>query len=314
VVTDLISRHGQGCFSGSPEGSAGDHILLMADPVEAFAVEAAGPVWAVQELHEVRAAGDIAVIRQDWYRLAPGLADQAIAEGLWPSDGSKVNFVGAMAESLMGTRSALRRWGRTTLLLEQQNGHIDTGYLRRALADHYEGTRYEIDPLDGPSRVTPLCQHAGDGGALGTAVSCVAELSADPQQPIVWWVGLGSPCVSVYFPLLLEGDVPAAFDGEPSWLWQRTRQLREYLGLEPRRWMRVRETLSRLQERFDQELDEFLTQATHFRQRSATAELHRLASTLMQKHVQHFEETMQGLFEPQRRTPARMLLAEGGGD
>jgi hypothetical protein len=310
----LIGRHSQGCFTGSPEGNTGDHVFLIADPVEAFSLEAAGTTWAAQELNEVRAASDIAVIRQDWYRLAPGLADRAIAEGLWPGDGSKVDFVGAMCEARLGTRSALRRWGRTTLLLEQQNGHIDTVYLRRLLADHYEGTRYEVDPLDGPSRITPLCQHAADGGGIGTAVSSVAELSADPQQPIVWWVALGSPCVSVHLPLLLEGDLPAAFDGEPSLLWQRTQQLHAFLGLDARRWIRVRETLSRLQERCDQELADFLAQAIQLKQMSATPELHRLATTLMQSHVELFEDAVRGFVEPQRRTPARMLLFEGVGD
>jgi secernin len=314
VLTDLIGRHGQGRFAGSPEGDTGDHVFLLADAVEAFAVEAAGPSWAAQELHEVRAAGNIAVIRQDWYRLAPGLADQAIAERWWPADGSKVDFVGALCESPIGTGSALRRWGRATLLLEQQNGHIDRDYLRRLLADHYEGTRSEIDPLDGMPAVTPLCQHPIDFAGVGTSVSGVTALGADPQQPAVYWVALGPPCVSIYFPLVFEGELPAAFDGEPSLVWQRAQQLRTYLGRDARRWMRVREALGRLQEHFDQDLEEFLAEAIDLKQRSASAELRRVAGSLMQSHVERFDAVAQGLLDAERRTPARMMMVEGVGD
>jgi secernin len=314
ILTDLIARHGQGRFADSPEGDEGDHLFLVADPVAAFAVEAAGSAWAAQELHEVRAASGTAVIRQDWYRLAPGLADQAIAEGWWPGDGSKIDFAGAMGEIPTGLHSALRRWGRATILLEQQNGKIDAEFLRRLLADHYEGTRFEVDPLEGLPAVTPLCQHAIDRGGVGTAVGAVAELSADPQQPLVWWATLGSPCLGVWFPLVLEGDLPEAFDGAPSLLWRRVQQLREHLGREPRRWLRTREAMARLQERFDEDLHEFLGEAVELKQRSAAAELRRLAGSMMQSHVEHYEDAVQTLLEAERRTPARLLMVDGVGD
>src|SRR5580765_751143 len=72
IITDLIGRHGHGTFSGSPEGDCGDHVFLIADASEAFALESGGQGWAAQEIHQVRAAGDVGVIRQDWYQLAPG--------------------------------------------------------------------------------------------------------------------------------------------------------------------------------------------------------------------------------------------------
>jgi secernin len=314
VLTDLIVRHGQGLFSGSPEGDAGDHIFLVADAAEAFAVEAAGLAWAAQGIYEVRAAGDIGIIRQDWYRLAPGLADRAIAEGWSASDGCKVDFVGALGESPTGTSSALRRWGRATVLLEQQNGHIDGDFVRRLLADHYDGTRFEVDPLEGLPRVTAVCQHAMDKSGVGSAVSGVAELSADPQQPAVWWVALGPPCINAYFPLVLEGDLPAALSVEPALMWHHVEELRNYLGRDARRWLRAREMLGRLQERFVENVAEFLSEAVQLKQRSELAELHRLATSMMQNHVERFQESVQGLLLSERRTPARMLMVEGVGD
>ena len=225
VLTDLIARHGQGSFPSSPEGDSGDHVFLVADPTEAFAVEAAGSAWAAQQIHHVRAVSDVGTIRQDWSCIAPGLADRAISEGLWSSDGSKLDFTGALNEAPVGRASALRRWGRATLLLEQQAGHVDTNCLLRILSDHYEGTRYEVDPLHGHAPVTPLCQHFCPEKGLATAASAVAQLPADPMSTPILWLALGPPCVGVHFPLLLEGDLPGVFSGERAELWTRSQEL-----------------------------------------------------------------------------------------
>jgi secernin len=295
VLTDLIVRHGQGSFPGSPEGVNGDHVFLLADPHEAFAVEAAGFAWAAQEIHQVRAAGDVGVIRQDWYRLAPGLADRAIAEGWWAPDGSKLDFVGTLSEAPTGIESALRRWGRATLLLEQQNGHVDAACLRRLLADHYEGTHYEVDPLHGPGRVTPLCQHDSHGAISATAISAVAQLPVDENLRPIVWVALGPPCVNVHFPLLLDGELPAAFWDEPAAAWSRVRQLAVYRGTDPHHWLRIRDVLGRLQARFEQDAEEFLEEAAELRQRGEYAELRRLAGSLMQSHVERYEEAVRAV-------------------
>src|SRR5262245_39007023 len=86
LVTDLVTRHGQG------DSARHDHIFLIADSHEAYVVEAAGSSWAWVECREVRAVSDVGLIRQDWQRLSPGLADHAFAHGWWPDDGSKLDF------------------------------------------------------------------------------------------------------------------------------------------------------------------------------------------------------------------------------
>src|SRR5262249_36744649 len=83
TITDLVARHGQ----SSMAGHKADNVFLVADPREAYLVEAAGSSWAWLECGDIRAVSDIGLIRQDWQRLAPGLAEHTIAEGLWPDDG-----------------------------------------------------------------------------------------------------------------------------------------------------------------------------------------------------------------------------------
>ena len=294
LLTDLIKHHGQGRFEGGDSDEA-DNIFLLADRTEAFAVEAAGQDWATQEIHHARAASDVSVIHQDWYSLASGIADRTIADGSWSSDGNKLDFTGVLSDSPTGKASALRRWGRATLLLEQQSGHLDLATLRRILSDHYEGTRFEVDPLEKTATVTPLCQHCGRGGEDETAVSVVIQLPCDAAAEPIVWTAFGPPCLSVYFPLMLEGDMPAPITGAEAGLWSRLSQLASYRGHEPRRWQRLRESMHRLQARFEHDVDEFLIEARKLRENRHSADMWRLGSSLMQNHVERFEESAQEL-------------------
>ncbi len=63
---------------------------------------------------------------------------------------------------------------------------------------------------------------------MGTTASIVAQLA--PGEPPVAWMALGAPCVSVYLPYYLEGDLPAAVscggrDPSPESLWWSFRDL-----------------------------------------------------------------------------------------
>jgi hypothetical protein len=303
VLTDLMLRHGQASSTpaGGVEGEGG-HIYLIADGTEAFAVEAAAKAWAVQHIRHVRAASDVALIRQDWNRLAPGLADCAIAEAWWPGDGSKLDFVAALSAGPTDQAAALRRWGRMTVLVEQQSGRLDAAFLRRLLADHYEGTRCETDPWEGPTSQAPLCRHALFEAMTATAVSGVIELSRVAGRPPVYWVTLGPACLGIAFPLVLDGELPAAFGGEPPALWLRTKELLRFVGSERTRWLQLRKLLAPLQTRFEQDLDEFLGEAAILKEHAKLAELERLAGSLMQSHVERYEETAQALLWPAPQT------------
>jgi len=309
VLTDLITRHGQARFSTDCQVDDGDHVFLIADGNEAFAVEAAGSTWAAQEIAQVRAASDVAVLRQDWSSLAAGLADNAIAEGWWSPDGSKFDFAGVLSECPTGKASALRRWGRMTVLAEQQNGHIDTGFLRRLLADHYEGTHFEADPLEGPPRVTPVCHHPLHGAREGSAAGVLAQIPEECETACTYWVAMGPPCLSVHFPLFLEGDLPPALGGD---LWERSRRLADFLATDSFRWLRLRTLFGLLQGRFDQDTEELLQEATHLTQRGEQAELRRLAASMMQSHVERYEEAVHSLLAPERsRMPVQAAAMAG---
>src|SRR5207302_1211080 len=119
-LTDLIRRCGQG---DARQRAGGDAAFLLADASEAFLIEAGGRYWVCQEAREVRAVSDVSTVHQDWDRICEGLSAEAIGRGWWNGDGSKLDFAAAVAAT--PEELSLRRWGRATLLLEQQSGHID---------------------------------------------------------------------------------------------------------------------------------------------------------------------------------------------
>jgi dipeptidase len=275
LITDLVERHGQG-------EEEEDASFLIADPTEAYLIETAGNHWVLQEIGQLRAASSVSTIHQDWVRISRGLAGQVIGRGWWAADGSKLDFGEAVAPDPVGRDSALRRWGRATYLLEQQSGHIDVPFLRRVLSDHYEGMQGERDPLSDEAGPLPLCQHEKDRLTL---VSLVAPLTADRTRPALAWCAFGPPCVGVYVPVLLDGDLPAALaDGS---LARRALRLHTQMQNDPDRMAEVCEVFDRLQACFDQEVEEFTTTPGTGRDRQA--------SLLTQRCVERCSEVLDGM-------------------
>jgi len=279
MVTDLASRHGQGCTDADS-----DPAFLIADGREAFVIEMFGPHWAVQHVNEVRAVSDICHLRRDWDRLSHGLADLAIAQGWWPADGSKLDFAGVVAPEGGDNAPSLRRWGRAMLLLEQCNGQIDLAALRRVLSDHFEGCLDAVDSskpfrmVGREERVTTLCRHAATSSASRTAASLITQCGPDRSPPIAWYC-FGPPCASVYFPLFLVGELPASF--------QTPRQANS--TRESARYAVPCAVLTDLQERFDRETQEFVAAARELRQRGESDRVPRLAELFMQHNVECWE-------------------------
>lgn len=265
ALTGLIARHGQGAFPGCPDGQDHDAALLLADAREAFLVEASGPAWVCQEVAEVRAAGDVCTIRQDWDHIAPGLSGRAIERGWWPEDGSKLDFAGALGAG--ADRPALRRWGQVTRLLAEQSGHIDAAFLRRALADHDEDDLPDAGPR--PSAV---------------AARFVAVIGA--EVPLAWWA-VGAPGGAVYLPLLPAGELPPALAADGA------------LTARPPA-ARVRPALEGLQALLDAEAAEFLAEAAALRRQGHGDELGRQAALFMQHAWEEFAEVTDG---PAEREP-----------
>jgi hypothetical protein len=266
VLTDLIARHGQGL--GETDGH--DHIFLIADHQETVLVEAAGSYWAASECQEVRAVSDTAMIRQDWRRLAPGLVKHATEHGWWLDDGSKLDFSGCLGANPASRANALKRWGRATMLLEQQNGNIDPWFLRRLLGEHFESTLRRSVP--GRTEVLPTLTNR-----------FVAVLPPEPEAVAMAWCSFGSPSHGVFFPVFLDGELPALFD-EDNVVGDGFLRLPAALD----KALSNREELDRWQARVDQQAEDFRIQAGLLKKQGNLGQLQRQATLFMAQTFDDF--------------------------
>jgi secernin len=303
LVTGLIERHGQvGAWEGGH--AVGDSALLIADADEAFCLETAGRHWAVQEIQQIRAVSNVGMIHQDWNRISHGCADAIIDRGLWPADGSKVDFAGTLASSPVGQDSGLRRWGRATIMMEQQNGRIDLEFVRRILSDHYEGTRFEFDPSAAASQPVSICQHSSDLRREGTVSSMISECcNPESARLSLFWYALGQPCSTVYVPLCSEGELPASLLEAPArrrvWLHVGDSQLPPHTyhpqdaAQQPGDMAEVREKLGQLQFQLDSEAEHFACEGSHLKQSGSVSELRNVATAFMEACVARCEKAAQ---------------------
>jgi len=285
ILADLMEHHGQ-----SPADNGNDSIFLIADAKEAYVMETAGRYWALLECGHSRVVTDVAMIRQDWSRLAPGLASFAIDQGWAQDDGSKIDFAGCLGKFSAPARNAQKRWGRASLHLAQQQGAIDLFHLRRMLAEHFEDNRIFLsDPK-------------------ATLVSNFLVDLHTTEQPLVAWVSFGLPMVSLAFPVCMIGELPASFGdsvlGAPS-IQERTRDLMntDRAGLA--------DIIDRLQSKFDQDADEFLFKAHDYAQHGKTYLVSQLATEMMHHHVTLFETECRGLvMGTEKHSPHRWSMPE----
>jgi len=270
VLTDLLEHLTQ-TRQDDAATALGDHIFLIADAAESFVLETTDSFWALLECRHSRAVTDAAMIRQDWRRLAPGLADCAIEKGWWQDDGNKLDFVGCMAAPAGQSKNAQKRWGRASLALAQQQGAIDAHFLRRMLADHYSTNR-ELISTD---------------RSQSLANSFLVELTST-DEPIVSWIAFGPPQVALFFPMLLAGEVPHAYR-EGATLEGRTHELLTLNLDKGKERNQLTTALERLQTKFDLGTDEFLTKARDLTRSGKSTSIPQLATDMMHLHVEMFD-------------------------
>jgi secernin len=292
ILVGLIDRHGQGGMVDEVAAAACDHAFLVADPREAILVETAGRHWVAQEIGEVRALVSVRTIRQDWDRISPALSDHVIRNGAWPADGSKIDFVAAIGDAPEQHPLAFNRWGRAMLLLQEQNGHIDAGVLRRLIGDH--GDDIEDSWMPAIDQVSNgACRHAGMLAGSATQASFVTCLTEEPLTPALAWVAFGSPCRSVFFPVVLTRRMPDALTcSGPESLAEQLSMLQKMTAAKPETWPEMRDALDRLQAEFDQCAEEFVSAAE-----GAPDFLEREGHLFMEHCVTRFESALSQAFE-----------------
>jgi len=302
VMTDLVSRYGQGKFANDADVMTYDNGYIVADPREAYVIETAGHEWAVKRVAHSAGISNLHSIGEDWSELAPTAERSAAEQGWWQPGSRRFDFAQAFATPrdyaaaqvmrmrpdsaddwsasdyarhlaehegliiseklieavLVHRHDAAWRCARSNDLLRQHDGAITARTMMSVLGDHGDGqtSGAPFEAAISPGRPS-ICYHRGpDGRGANTTASLVADLCGDGSRLPVYWCGFYSPCLSLFLPTFIEGDLPEVLSQgsatpAPGSPWWRFRELSRsvYADIENRAPL-VRDRWAALQRRF----------------------------------------------------------------
>jgi dipeptidase len=221
VITDLLARHGQGGSAQYGGRRFYHNSFIIADPGAAWVLETSGRHWVARRVHGRAAISNLATISDDWDDASPGIESYAAERGWWvPAPGRRFDFRAAFENPEPRYRAEARYDASCRFLAEA--GRPDVLDMLRHLRDHYDGgTVHRPGRKDGDPEGWSVCMHP-EPAAGATAASMVAELGA--ERPVIAWCAQTTPCTSVFLPVTVGADLPAALtagvgepDGRAAW-------------------------------------------------------------------------------------------------
>lgn len=215
------------------------------------------------------------------------------AERRWLAPGEPFDFARAYTMPAPRQTASVPRWRRLKKLIAQSGSVLSREQVQKILRDHFEGEI--IEPRNGAcyGGFVSICMHAMTWDASQTAASWLVYYDPELGPVCAWAPSL--PCLSVYLPVYLRGEVPACMGCggarfDPNSLWWVVERLAMAVSVDEARFApRVRSKLA--------ELEKELAQMT---QQDLTLRMEQAANRLM--------ETANGLFEE-----IRSCLHEEGG-
>lgn len=211
VMGALVEQYGQfgsGVPGQSHEAGGYDNSFIIADPDEAWVLEAVGQRWAARRVIEAcTSISNQPTIRGTWDAGSADLEAYAQQQGWWPYE-CPFDFARAYIDDGKPRQLSHMRLMRSRQLLAERAGSITLRWMMRIARDHFEDTF-----LDGPyfDAADPdflsLCMHHSPADFTWghTASSCVVVLPrSDNELPVFWWTP-GPPCNGCYVPFFAHG-------------------------------------------------------------------------------------------------------------
>lgn len=211
IITDLISRYGQGKFVNDAGVRTYDNGFIIADPQEAYILETAGHDWAVKPVETPVGISNVHSIEGDWSAISPQAESNARLNGWWSDekDDGAFNFAEAYSEIDRTQGSGPMRRMRSCALLGHRRGAIDVQTMFQILSDHGSGIADPTTYETGINPGTGICVHGEFEGSGGnTAASLVADLCSDGSRLPLYWCSFYSPCLGLFLPIFIEGNLP----------------------------------------------------------------------------------------------------------
>ncbi|MCA9659659.1 MAG: C69 family dipeptidase [Myxococcales bacterium] len=225
VILALLASHAQG--GGMGGGLRYHSSFIVADGDEAWILETAGELWALQKVRGVRSISNALTIDADFDRIHPHAYTIARDHG-WCRSAEDFSFARAFGSRFYGLMSGARPRASCTAGIGEllaDSGVVGLPGMATLLRDHGGG-----EPATG-WRMRMPCAHGSylpTRTAGQTTASMIARLS--PDGPKAWMTGTSAPCLSVFKPVVFGGDclaeLPAAADEpEDVSLWWRHERL-----------------------------------------------------------------------------------------
>ncbi len=211
VITSLVSEFGQGKFSNDSGVRTYDNIYLIADPVSAYVVECVGHEWAVEQVESITSISNVGQIGKDADRVSPHAKTQAARLGLFEMGFGESFAFGSVFGDPQNSASGTTRQCRSETMLRAGAGQLDVRSMMDVLTDHSDGTDPgEAQVVDVASH-TSICLHRATGDSTGASTaSLIADLCSNDERLPVYWTGLYSPCMTVFLPNFIEGELPVS--------------------------------------------------------------------------------------------------------
>ena len=203
VIVHLIDKHGQGGGCGYRYRRFRYHnSFAIADPVEAWVLETAGPHWAAQRVRGIRTVSNCLSIGSEFDLASDRAYTYARRQG-WCDSAADFEFARCYSDGAASrSGGGAPRQACTLDALATKRGRLERGDFFTALRDH-AGSAVR----DGRLMKMP-CAHASwqESRRQGqTTGSMICRLSREDQ--VCWLTGTSSPCISVYKPVRLNGSI-----------------------------------------------------------------------------------------------------------
>jgi len=207
IIVRLVEEYGQGGSGYRDMDWPYNNSFLIADPVEAWILEAAGRQWAARRATATDSISNHVSIGADWDRLGAATAARARECGLAVAEPFDFALAYRDATMVPPVLSSGRLRRSRQLLCEDRGRHTLTS-LRRVLGDHdATGACFARGAAPDQEQFYTICMHEGPSR---TAMAMVVALEPSPALPRTMWLAFGRPCTSVWFPLLVAGRLPEA--------------------------------------------------------------------------------------------------------
>ena len=188
-----------------------DNIYMIADPISAYVVECVGHDWAVKQVDGFGSISNFGQIGADAERVSSGASSQAEGLGLFDvKSAERFDFAKAYADE-GSSASGVARQCRSEAMLGIGAGRLDVRSMMQILTDHSDGVNPEEPPVIDVAGDLSICVHRTTGERRGASTaSLVADLCATGERLPVYWTGMYSPCMTVFMPMFIEGDLPGS--------------------------------------------------------------------------------------------------------